>query len=247
MNIKQWILYKIYNFKNNINYKKNILDLKIPQINIGLLLSAGTSSRFNTKKPKQLFTIDDKPILLHSIQSFINVVDKLIIVTNTQCYDEIKEMTKNYYKIFILINDINSRTESIKKGLSYLQLTYNNINNIIIHDSARPFINETHFKTLLKSNETFQYSQYYLKLVNGLLKKNNEIYDVKDRDKYIEICTPLCCNYKLYYFIFMNYIGNSNPFTSELIPILNLMNIKCNFIEGYYNSLRKITYIEDIM
>jgi 2-C-methyl-D-erythritol 4-phosphate cytidylyltransferase len=244
MNIKQWISYKIYNFKNNIRYKP---DLKINQINIGLLLSAGTSSRFDQKKPKQLFTINDKPIILHSIQSFINVVDKLVIVTNTKCYDEIIQITKNYDKIIVIINDINSRIESIKSGLLYLQKTYNNINNIIIHDSARPFINESHLITLLKSNENYQYSQYYLKLVNGLLKKNQDKYDLNDPSKFIEICTPLCCNYNLYYFIFMNYIGNSKPFTTELIPILNLMNISYTFIEGFHNSLRKITYIEDIM
>jgi len=246
MNIKEWFKFKIYNFKNNIKYQKIDNNSKF---NIGLLLSAGTSSRFNNELPKQLYMIDNQSIISHSINSIINVIDKLIIITNSSCYNEIQKIIKdldNSHKIIILINDINSRNESIKTGLIYINNNFTNMNNIIIHDSVRPFIQEENYIRLLKSNETYQYSQYYLKLVNGLVKKNKQ-YEIRDRDKYIEICTPICCNYNLYYFIFMNYIGNSKPFSTELLPILNLMNIPYNFIEGYYKNLRKITYIEDVV
>jgi len=245
MNIIQWISYKIYNIKYNIkfNIKSNNADS-----NICILLAAGTSTRFDNKQSKQLAIINDKPVILYSINALINVVNKIIIVTNTQCYNEIIEIIKNLNnnKIIVLINDINLRNISIKTGLVYINQNYNNINNIIIQDSARPFVTEDHYKNLLKSNETFQYSQYYLKLLNGLAKKENTRYEIYDRNQFIEICTPVCCNYNLIYFIYMNYICNNNPFTEEPITILNLMNIKYNCIEGFYKHLRKITYINDI-
>ncbi len=39
---------------------------------------------------------------------------------------------------------------------------------------------------------------------------------------------PLCVNYNLFYFIFMNYI--KTKYVTELIPILNLLNIEYNLI-----------------
>jgi 2-C-methyl-D-erythritol 4-phosphate cytidylyltransferase len=247
MNLLEWISYKYYNFKNNIRYKKVDNNSKF---NIGILLAAGTSSRFNNNKPKQLFQINNKSIISYSIESMINVVDELIIITNEQCYNEIKELVSVNNKIIILINDVNSRIESIKTGLVYINNKHISINKIIIHDSARPYVTEDHFKKILESN--FQYSQYYLKLVNGLAKKDKTKYKIFlkykifDRDEYIEICTPVCCDYKLYYFIFMNYIGNKNLFTTEPLTILNLLNIPYDFVEAHHKYLRKITYLDDI-
>ena len=70
--------------------------------------------------------------------------------------------------------------------------------------------------------------------------------EVVDRDKYIELCTPLCINYKLFNFIFKNYIQKENMITYEFIPILKILNINYNFIEGHYKYLKKITTFEDI-
>jgi len=250
MNVLDWISYKYYNFKNNIKYIKNTENNKInTSINTCILLAAGTSSRFDAYKPKQIYTLKKKTIISYSIDSIINIVDELIIITNTSCYDQIKEVANNN-KITILINDINSRIESIKTGLLYINNKNISINKIIIHDSARPFVTEDHFKKILESN--FQYSQYYLKLVNGLAKKDKTNYNkflkykIFDRNEYIELCTPVCCDYKLYYFIFMNYMGNKNPYTEEPITILNLLNIPYNFIEAHQKYLRKITYLDDI-
>ena len=80
-------------------------------MNIGIILAAGTSSRFNQIVQKQLFEIDGKPIVNHSIDT-MQFLDDLIIVTNSNC----KINTKNK----ILINDVNCRLESIKVALDYL-------------------------------------------------------------------------------------------------------------------------------
>ena len=120
------------------------------------------------------------------------------------------------------------------------------INNLIIHDSARPYVTENYYTELLKSCDHYEYSQYYLKLVNGLARKEGNQYNIYGRDDFIELCTPVCCKFNLYYFIFMNYLCNNIPYSYELIPILNLMKIECKFIEGKYKYLKKITYFEDI-
>jgi 2-C-methyl-D-erythritol 4-phosphate cytidylyltransferase len=83
-------------------------------MNIGIILAAGNSTRFNDENPKQLYLIDDKPIINHSIDILSQSLDEVIIVTNTYCSDKIKT---NHT---ILVNDIDNRIESIKVVVSLL-------------------------------------------------------------------------------------------------------------------------------
>ena len=227
-------------------------------MNVAILLAAGTSSRFmkNSIIQKQLFCIDRIPLIMYSSNIIINnpLIHKVLIVTNSNCKDSIektlndnnilisKEKINN--KVIIVINDINCRIESINTGLKYINNSFENVKNVIIHDVARPYIQNFHINELIKSMDTFLYSQYYMKLVNGL-------YDIKtnqfvDRDSYIEICTPLCIDYKTLKCITQN--SNSNTYVKmyEYIPELKKLNIPFNLIESYHKYLKKITTIEDI-
>ena len=274
---------KIHKFMLNLYRKTNKTNLsrKPKSYTICILLSAGLSSRFqdttihNTTlqyQYKQIHLIENKPVILYSIEKILDNVDKLIIITNTQCYDIIQNIIyekyskdNKYSKIIILKNDINCRIESINTGLHYINKYYSknnnnlnnidNIDNIIIHDVARPYITQDYIQKLISSengngngndnnNTIHLYSHYYLKLTNGLMNLDNNT--VVDRNKYIELCTPLCINYNLFNFIFTNYIQKDKSITCEFIPILQLLNIKLNLIEGHYKVLRKITTFEDI-
>ena len=49
---------------------------------IGIILAAGTSTRFNSDIAKQLYFINNKPIIEYSIDNMIQLVDRIIIVKN---------------------------------------------------------------------------------------------------------------------------------------------------------------------
>ena len=237
---------------NNIIQKLDINNIKLlnnlhKNLNIGILLAGGIGSRFSNEISKQLFKLNTKPILTYSLEIMLNTLDKIIIVTNSKCIKDIKKivrMTGHMKRINIVNNDINCRLESINKGLDFIKRKFNiYTKNVLIHDSARPFITEKHILDLLKSNRMFMYSQYCLKLTNGLLEKNSII---PNRDDYLELCTPVCINFDLCYFIFKHYIIEQYRITWEIIPILNLLNIEYNLIFGNYEELKKITTIHDI-
>jgi 2-C-methyl-D-erythritol 4-phosphate cytidylyltransferase len=167
-------------------------------------------------------------------------LDELIVVTNSYCFNKIS-IPKN---TSIIINDFDCRLSSIKAALNHIG--YKNVHNIVIHDSARPFIRKEHMENLLISCNDFPYSQYVLKLVNGLARKTEYGYEIPDRSQYIELCTPQAVDYTLYSYIFNKYIDSQNRMTCELLPILDRLDIKYNLIEGSLKYLRKITTIDDI-
>jgi len=231
---------------NNVLYNINISDIPhhVDCKNVGILLAGGFGNRFSPNIMKQMYNYNSSPLFLHSLRILVNVLDIVIIVSNSACYEDIKRHVID--KIYITVNDEGDRLESIYNALCFIKNNIKEpISNLIIHDCARPFINEEHINTLLNSN-TF-YSQYYLKLTNGLLRLNNlNKYEEVDRNEFIEICTPICVNYKLYEFLFYNYIKKERRICCEIIPLLDLLKIKYELIEGEYKYIRKITKITDL-
>ena len=83
-----------------------------------------------------------------------------------------------------------------------------------------------------------------MNLYNGLAVKNNKKYISVNRDFYIELCTPICCNYYLFKFVFLSYI--ITKYYYEFIDILNKLNINYMMLNGTYKYLKKITVIDDV-
>ena len=180
-------------------------------------------------------------MLSYSVNA-LSDLDQIIIVTNSKCAKTI-ENHRELPTIKIAINNKNCRLASIKAALNK---TDKCAKNVIIHDAARPYINKTHIKTLIKSSKTYAYSQYCLKLTNGLIRKNETNIECLDRDQYLELCTPLICDYHLMNFIFATYIDKPNREHHELLSVIDSFKIPYNLIEGTHKYLRKITTLDDI-
>ena len=205
-------------------------------MNIGIILAAGNSTRFNSETPKQLYLINSKPIINYSIGVLSQCLDEIIIVTNTYCSDKINT---NHT---ILINDVDDRINSIKVALDYIgDKSYN---NIIIHDAARPFITIEMINELLESSKTYKHSQYGLELINGLVRKNDLGWEVAPREDFMELCSPQITDFELFKDIFTNYIETKKD--CEILTIICNLKYNHNLIKGNYKYLRKITTIEDI-
>ena len=201
-------------------------------MNIGVILAAGRSSRFDSTIPKQLYPIDDKPIVQHSIDLLSKYLDKVIIVTNSECRDKIKGD--------VIINDKDSRLESIRIALDHIDTC----DNILIHDSARPFITEVMIENLLSSSVSNYHSQFYLPLINGLAKKTDVGYEIPDRNDFIELCSPQITRFDIFNLIFKTYIETGQE--CEILPVVSRFKLPYDLIQGHYRYLRKITTLEDI-
>ena len=200
-------------------------------MNVGVILAAGMSTRFNSQVPKQLFEINGKPIIQYSIDVLENCVDDIIIVTNSNCKIETNHT--------ILINDVNDRLQSIKVAIDYITTPYR---KVVIHDAARPFITENQIKNLINSKH--QHSQYYMKLVNGLAKKTEFGWEIPNREEFIELCSPQCTDFDLFKFIFKTYIETG--IQCEILPCLSYLELEPELIEEHYKYLRKINTLDDI-
>lgn len=190
---------------------------------ICILLAAGTSSRFGSSKQFCILP-NNKTCIETCIETLLQVVDKIIVVTN----DSFPNKNR---RVICVPNLINCRRKSIEVGLHYIDTHYSlSVKKVLIHDVARPFITVGHIQTLLSS--TYKYSQYCLKLTNGLIYKGTQCVD---RDDYMELCTPICIEYRLLCKI---------KVPCEFIDLLKPNEYE--LIQSHYNYLRKITTMEDV-
>jgi 2-C-methyl-D-erythritol 4-phosphate cytidylyltransferase len=201
---------------------------------IGIILASGKSNRFNQSIPKQLYPINNKPIIDYSIEA-LSILDDVIVVTNSECYNQINFDSK-------LLLDTESRLDTIKGVIKYLG--NKSIDNIIIHDAARPFITTTHIQTLVDYSKEYKHCQYYLKLVNGLARRRGDGWEIPDREDYIELCSPQITDWDLFKHIFSKWIDTG--LECEILPLMSKLDLEPKLIEGFHKDLRKITTLFDI-
>lgn len=110
-----------------------------------LIAAAGKGSRMKRKVNKQFLNLLDRPIIYHTIKSFLDWKQnfELVIVLAADeikyFQEKIKPLFSAYKQEFKLVAGGDSRKESVKNGLNSFS---EEVDYVIIHDGARPLIQE---------------------------------------------------------------------------------------------------------
>lgn len=119
-------------------------------MNIAIILASGVGSRLTESKiPKQFLEIEDKPIIIYTINRFFNhsKIDQIIVVCKDDWINYGNQLITKYFsnsqKIKVIIGG-NSRNESILKAYLYLKSDKNLKDDDIIltHDGVRMFVTD---------------------------------------------------------------------------------------------------------
>lgn len=114
-------------------------------MNIALLTAAGTGTRMHQDIPKQFIHVDNKPVIIHTMEAFQNhpSVDGIIVVT----LDSWKEVLWAYAKQFNItklrwvVPGGETGQDSIRNGLNRLkEVFWNEDVNVIVHDGNRALV-----------------------------------------------------------------------------------------------------------
>ena len=113
------------------------------------ILAGGNGTRMGHALPKQFLMLNNKPIIVYSINQFLTNerIDKIIIVCVPNYIDHLKQIINKYIKDSSKIEIVEggtTRNESVMNGCNYILGKYglNDDDVIMIHDSVRPFITQ---------------------------------------------------------------------------------------------------------
>ena len=110
---------------------------------IGIVVAAGSGSRMGTGTKKQYLLLNDKPLLIHTLEVMEaqNKINGIILVVPSADIDFCKELIKEYSikKILCIVSGGDSRGVSVYNGL---QAVPEDSEFVVVHDGARPFLSQ---------------------------------------------------------------------------------------------------------
>lgn len=146
-------------------------------MNVALIIAGGVGKRMKQDIPKQFIMVNDKPILIYTLESFENhpEVDAIMVV----CLDGWQEILKGYAKKFNItklkwiVAGGKTGQESIRNGVEALKDVCSEDDTVIIHDGIRPIIDE-----LVLSDVIVKCHQYGNAVTS--LPYNEQIFIIED-------------------------------------------------------------------
>lgn len=114
-------------------------------MNIALLTAAGSGSRMGQEVPKQFLHINDKPVIIYTMERFQEspLVDAIIVVTLSHWADFVWSYAKQFKitKLKWVISGGSTGQESIRNGLLEVAKTCPpEETTIMVHDGNRPMV-----------------------------------------------------------------------------------------------------------
>ena len=154
-------------------------------MNVAIIIAGGSGKRMGQDVPKQFLTVNDKPIIIYTLQNFQynNQIDEIIVV----CVDGWHHVLEAYAKQFgitklkYIVSVGESGQHSIMNGVKTAHQHYPPDTCVVIHDGIRPLVDDTVLNDVIDT--CYKYG-------NGVtsLPYNEQIFVVKDEistDKYI--------------------------------------------------------------
>lgn len=212
-----------------------------------IIPAAGLGSRMNTNQNKQFILLDSKPMIVRTLEVFEkNVfINEIILVVREQEIFYYKKNILNKYKfnkIKSLIAGGKERQHSVFNGLKAVN---KNCDMVLIHDGARPFVNDTMILNAINSANEFDAAVLAVPVKDTIKVANNTFVDkTLERDTLWAIQTPQAFKYELI-FNAHKKASENNFIGSDDAVLLEKIGIKAKIVMGSYKNI-KITTQEDL-
>lgn len=152
-------------------------------MNTALIVAAGAGSRAQLNQSKVLYLINNKPLFMYSVETFLDLGFEIVLVVAKNDINDIQKYVQND-KIKITLGG-KTRSESVKLGLKLVQTPY-----VYIHDAARPLITKN---AILEIEKSLQFHDSVLlaeKLTSSLKRYEHNELSSLNRDSFVLSQTP---------------------------------------------------------
>ena len=126
---------------------------------VALLTAAGMGTRMGLDIPKQFLHVNNKPLIIYTLEAFEKHpgIDEIVVVTLTNWMDILKAYAKQYNitKLKAIVPGGATGQESIRNGVFYLEDKVSADDVIIVHDGIRPLVDATVLTDVIEKCEKY--------------------------------------------------------------------------------------------
>jgi 2-C-methyl-D-erythritol 4-phosphate cytidylyltransferase len=163
-----------------------------------IVLAGGSGIRMNTALPKQFMELAGKPVIIHSLEKFDRsaLISDIVIVCVADHIRDLNALINKYClkKVYQVIAGGKTRQESSSKGLKNCP---QNTEFVLIHDAARPFVEEKIIEDVLNAAKDTGAAGPVIDIDDTVVaEQNGRIKDIPARDTLKRIQTPQGFRYK---------------------------------------------------
>lgn len=219
--------------------------------NIAVIFAGGSGTRMkNTDKPKQFLELDNKPIIIHTIEKFenCNMIDGIAVACKKDYIDYFKELLieHNIKKVNWIVEGGETGQLSIFNALKSINEDERVDKNavVLIHDGVRPIIDETLILENIVTTRTFGNSitvanatetifvSHDRKNINELLKREEVYYGRAPQTFFL----------KDIYRLHEEEIKSKNFNNIDSCTIFHKHGYKLNFVKCKSSNIKITTY-----
>lgn len=213
------------------------------QKNYALIVAGGSGSRMNATVPKQFLLLNEKPVLMHTIERFYHYDNAMeIIVVLPEAQFQLWENLCPEHNFTIqhrLVAGGSVRFESVKNGLAEIK----GEGVVAIHDGVRPLVS---FETIGRCFEVAAHKGNaipVMPVIESLRVIDGEKSKAVDRSSFVTIQTPQV--FSISEIIKAYNQPFSEAFTDDA-SVLEAAGQAINLVEGNIENI-KITHPADLL
>ena len=112
--------------------------------NVGLLIAGGSGARMHQDIPKQFLTVNEKPVIVYTLEAFQNhpEIDEIAVVCIEGWEQVLWAYAKqfNISKLHYVVPGGKNGQDSIRNGVFELEKHFKSEDLVLIHDAIRPMV-----------------------------------------------------------------------------------------------------------
>ena len=216
-----------------------------------IILAGGKGKRMGAPVSKQFIEIKGKPIIYYTIKKFSEnkKIDNIVVVLSKDEVGYFKEniLEKYNLKVDNIVIGGTERQDSVYNGLKSLEDTNTDI--VLIHDGARPFVNQDIIRRCMQEVQKYQACVVGMPVKDTIKIADEEGYakQTPDRKNVWMIQTPQTFSYALIYEAYEEMLKTEDTaITDDAMVLECIKGKKSKLIEGSYRNI-KITTPEDLL
>ncbi len=220
-----------------------------------VIAAGGKGTRMDeSTAPKQLLPLCSKPVIIHTLEKFINIpeFEKIVVLCPEQWQNETQKAISQFIssvKIDIVTGG-ETRSLSLINAIDHIENTYglDESTVIVTHDGVRPFVSEEIIRSHLKKSASFKAIGTAVSAVDTVFtsKDGKEVNSIPSRDEIYLAQTPQTFNAQLFRRLYNELNEKEKESLTDGCKIFSLKGYTVGLVEGDRRNI-KITYPVDML
>jgi len=213
---------------------------------IAVIPAAGSGRRLGTRTKKPFVLLGGKPVISYALKTLngCKSIDAIIVASERSCIAKVENIAKRFGidKLIGVVAGGKTRFKSVRNCLKKIGPSFD---IVLIHDAARPFVDEDTIERSIAAAKKFGASVVAVRESDTVKLSDGRFFVAKtlDRRKIFRAQTPQVFRYSIAKKAFAR-AGSASGLTDDA-SIAERIGTRVRIVEGSYGNI-KITTKEDM-